>query len=101
MLRGDLTGQLAFHAAGTVHVTGTLRGVFTADLLPVDGTPDITGRYTVWFGSNGAITETVQVKLGDRSVPVTVYSGIEARLTVPTPATPHVAPAAAIEGTGR
>jgi hypothetical protein len=54
------TGVIHFvaFADGTVHVTGTLHGVFTADLLPVDGTPDVTGRYTVWFGSNGAITET-------------------------------------------
>jgi hypothetical protein len=28
------------------------------DVLPVDGTPDATGSYTVWFGSNGAFTET-------------------------------------------
>lgn len=48
---------LAF-ADGTIHTTGTLHGVFSADLLPVDGTPDATGSYTVWFGSNGAFTET-------------------------------------------
>jgi hypothetical protein len=51
---------LAF-ADGTVRITGTLHGVFTADLLPVDGTPDATGTYTVWFGSNGAFTETGDV----------------------------------------
>lgn len=48
---------LAF-ADGTVRITGTLHGVFTAEVLPLDGTPDATGTYTVWFGSNGAVTET-------------------------------------------
>jgi hypothetical protein len=48
---------LAF-ADGTVRITGTLHGVFTADLLPLDGTPDATGTYTVSFGNNGAVTET-------------------------------------------
>jgi len=51
---------LAF-ADGTVRITGTLHGVFTADLLPLDGTPDATGTYTVWFGSNGAFTESGDV----------------------------------------
>jgi hypothetical protein len=51
---------LAF-ADGTVRITGTLHGVFTADLLPLDGSADVTGTYTVWFGNNGAFTETGDV----------------------------------------
>jgi hypothetical protein len=43
---------------GTISATGTVRGVFSADFLPVDGIPDATGRYTVVFMSNGAIDET-------------------------------------------
>ena len=42
---------------GTITATGTVRGVFSADLLPVDGTPDATGTYTVTFVNNGAIDE--------------------------------------------
>jgi hypothetical protein len=42
---------------GTISATGTLRGVFSGDLLPVDGTPDATGQYTVVFASNGAIDQ--------------------------------------------
>ena len=34
------------------HITGTLRATFTVDLLPIDGQPDATGTYTVWFGDN-------------------------------------------------
>jgi len=54
------TGVIHFLAFGdgTVRITGTLHGVFTADVLPLDGIPDATGTYTVWFGSNGAFTET-------------------------------------------
>jgi hypothetical protein len=44
-------------ADGTVHITGTLRGTFSADLLPADGTPDATGRTVVWFGGNGKLLE--------------------------------------------
>jgi hypothetical protein len=44
-------------ANGTVHFTGTIRATFTADLLPADGTPDVTGRYTTWFGGNGLLNE--------------------------------------------
>ncbi len=44
-------------ADGTVHITGTLRGTFSADLLPTDGTPDATGRTIVWFGGNGKLLE--------------------------------------------
>jgi hypothetical protein len=45
-------------ADGTISATGTVRGDFSGDLLPVDGTPDATGHYTVVFVSNGAIDET-------------------------------------------
>ena len=53
------TGVIHFvaFADGTVHFTGTLHGVFSADLLPADGTPDATGRYTFWFGGNGLLLE--------------------------------------------
>lgn len=53
------TGVIHFSAFadGTVHVTGTLRGTFSVDLLPTDGTADATGSFTVWFGSNGQMTE--------------------------------------------
>jgi hypothetical protein len=44
-------------ADGTVHFTGTLRGTFSADLLPTDGIPDATGRTIVWFGGNGKLLE--------------------------------------------
>lgn len=44
-------------ADGTVHFTGTLRGTFSADALPTDGTPDATGRFVVWFGGNGMLLE--------------------------------------------
>jgi len=44
-------------ADGTVHFTGTLRGTLSADALPVDGTPDATGRFVVWFGGNGLLLE--------------------------------------------
>ena len=43
---------------GRISATGTVRGVFSADFLPVDGTPDATGSYTVVFVSNGAVDET-------------------------------------------
>jgi hypothetical protein len=49
--------HFAAFADGTVHFTGTLRGTFSADLLPADGAPDITGRYTTWFGGNGLLNE--------------------------------------------
>ena len=49
--------HFAAFADGTVHFTGTLRGTFTADLLPVDGTSDATGAYTTWFGGNGLLNE--------------------------------------------
>jgi hypothetical protein len=49
--------HFSFFADGTVHITGTLRGPFSVDLLPTDGTPDATGRFVVWFGSNGQIAE--------------------------------------------
>lgn len=53
------TGVIHFtaFADGTVHFTGTLRGTFSADLLPVDGRPDATGRFTTWFGGNGLLNE--------------------------------------------
>ena len=44
-------------ADGTVHFTGTLRATFSADLLPADGMPDASGRYTTWFGGNGLLNE--------------------------------------------
>ena len=44
-------------ADGTVHFTGTLRGTFSADLLPADGLPDATGTFTTWFGGNGHLLE--------------------------------------------
>ena len=49
--------HFAAKADGTVHFTGTLRATFSADLLPADGTPDATGRYTTWFGGNGLLNE--------------------------------------------
>jgi len=53
------TGVIHFvaFADGTVHFTGTLHGVFSADLHPADGTPDATGRYAFWFGGNGLLLE--------------------------------------------
>lgn len=42
---------------GTVHFTGTLRGTFAFDLLPADGIPDTTARFTTWFGGNGLLNE--------------------------------------------
>lgn len=44
-------------ANGTVHITGTLRGTFSADALPADGIPDATGTFTTWFGGNGMLLE--------------------------------------------
>ena len=49
--------HFAAFADGTVHFTGTLRGTFSADLLPADGSPDATGRFTTWFGGNGLLLE--------------------------------------------
>jgi len=49
--------HFAAYADGTVHFTGTLRGTFSADALPADGTPDATGSYTVRFGGNGLLNE--------------------------------------------
>jgi len=49
--------HFAAFADGTVHFTGTLRGTFSADLLPANGTPDATGRFTTWFGGNGLLNE--------------------------------------------
>ena len=53
------TGVIHFaaHADGTVHFSGTLRGTFSADLIPTDGTPDAMGRFTTWFGGNGLLEE--------------------------------------------
>jgi hypothetical protein len=42
---------------GNVHFTGTLRGTFSADALPTDGTVDATGSFVVWFGGNGLLVE--------------------------------------------
>jgi len=47
--------HFAAHPDGTVHFTGTLRGTFSADALPTDGTPDATGTVTVHFGGNGLL----------------------------------------------
>jgi hypothetical protein len=44
-------------ADGTVHFTGTLRGMISADALPTDGIPDTTARFVVWFGGNGMLLE--------------------------------------------
>jgi hypothetical protein len=49
--------HFAGFADGTVHFTGTLRGTFSADALPTDGTPDAVGTTVVWFGGNGALLE--------------------------------------------
>jgi len=49
--------HFSFFADGTVHITGTLRGPFSADLLPADGLPDATGTFTTWFGGNGLLLE--------------------------------------------
>jgi hypothetical protein len=53
------TGVIHFaaFADGTVHFTGTLRGTFSADVLPADGVPDATGTFTTWFGGNGLLLE--------------------------------------------
>ena len=53
------TGVIHFSAFadGTVHFTGTLRGTFSADALPADGVPDVTGTFTTWFGGNGLLLE--------------------------------------------
>lgn len=44
-------------ADGTVHFTGTLRGTFSADAIPANGTPDATARFVTWFGGNGMLLE--------------------------------------------
>jgi hypothetical protein len=44
-------------ADGTVHFTGTLHGTFSADYLPTDGIPDVTGTAIVRFGGNGKLLE--------------------------------------------
>ena len=49
--------HFSFFADGTVHISGTLRGTFSADLLPTDGVPDATGTFTTWFGGNGLLLE--------------------------------------------
>lgn len=49
--------KFSFFADGTVHITGTLRGTFSADVLPADGVPDATGTFTTWFGGNGLLLE--------------------------------------------
>ena len=49
--------HFSFFADGTVHITGTLRGTFSADVLPADGVPDATGAFTTWFGGNGLLLE--------------------------------------------
>jgi len=49
--------HFAAYPDGTVHFTGTLRGTFSADALPTDGTPDATGTVTVHFGGNGLLNE--------------------------------------------
>lgn len=53
------SGVIHFSALGdgTVHFTGTLRGTFSADALPVDGVADATGTFVVWFGGNGMLLE--------------------------------------------
>ena len=53
------TGVIHFaaFADGTVHFTGTLRGTFSADVLPTDAVADATGRFTTWFGGNGLLLE--------------------------------------------
>jgi hypothetical protein len=49
--------HFSFFANGTVHISGTLRGSFSFDTLPADGTPDATGTFTTWFGGNGMLLE--------------------------------------------
>ena len=49
--------HFSFFAGGTVHITGTLRGTFSADALPTDGVPDATGTFTTWCGGNGLLLE--------------------------------------------
>jgi hypothetical protein len=49
--------HFAAFADGTVHITGTLRGTFSADLVPADGVPDATGTVVTWFGGNGELLE--------------------------------------------
>jgi len=53
------TGVIHFaaFADGTVHLTGTIRSTFSADLLPTDGIPDATGTVVGWFGGNGLLLE--------------------------------------------
>ena len=49
--------HFAAFADGTVHFTGTLRGTFSADLVPTGGIPEATGTTIVWFGGNGKLLE--------------------------------------------
>lgn len=44
-------------ADGRVHFTGTLRGTYSADALPADGVPDVTGSFVSSFDGNGLLLE--------------------------------------------
>ena len=54
-----MSGVIHFvaQADGTVHISGSLHGTFTADALPADGTVDATGSFDATFGGNGHIAE--------------------------------------------
>jgi len=54
-----MSGVIHFvaQADGTVHISGSLHGSYTADALPVDGTPDATGTFAATFGGNGLVLE--------------------------------------------
>jgi hypothetical protein len=44
-------------ADGTVHISGSLHGTYTADVLPTDGVPDATGTFMATFSGNGLLVE--------------------------------------------
>jgi hypothetical protein len=54
-----MSGVIHFvaQADGTVHMTGTISGTYSADLLPTDGSPDATGAFVATFGGNGLLLE--------------------------------------------
>jgi len=54
-----MSGVIHFvaQADGTVHISGTLYGTYSADALPADGIPDATGSFVATFGGNGLLLE--------------------------------------------
>jgi hypothetical protein len=49
--------HITLFADNTVHFTGTLHGTLSADVLPTDGIPDVTGAFVERFGGNGMLLE--------------------------------------------